>query len=60
MKKEDQKEGVMNQMYLGHRIHFNWPLIIIMAWMSMLVLGALNKTSKYGCISVSEILSGED
>jgi len=23
--------------YLGHRIHFNWPLIIIMAWATLVV-----------------------
>lgn len=44
MNKPNQK---VNYILLGHRIHFNWPLLILLAWMSLIAFGAMyNKPDK--------------
>ena len=31
----------VNYILLGHRIHFNWPLLILLAWMTLIAFGAI-------------------
>lgn len=33
----------VNYIMLGHRLHFNWPLIILLGWMTLIAFGAINK-----------------
>lgn len=31
----------VNYILLGHRIHFNWPLLILLMWMTVIAFGAI-------------------
>jgi len=31
----------VNYFLVGHRIHFNWPLLILLGWMTVIAVGAI-------------------
>lgn len=57
MNTPEKRKQVMDQVYLGHRIHFNWPLLIIIGWLSIMLYGVLNKNNE--CLIPSPTLYGE-
>lgn len=43
MEKKTEKNTVIDQMYLGHRIHLNWPLLLILAWFTLVAYASIMK-----------------
>ena len=41
MNTPEKRKEIVDQVYLGHRIHFNWPLLLIIGWLSIVLYGAL-------------------
>lgn len=39
----------VNYIMLGHRLHFNWPLIILLGWMTLIAFGAITKEDSNSC-----------
>lgn len=39
----------VNYFFVGHRIHFNWPLLILLAWMSLIAYGAIFNKQEIVC-----------
>jgi len=39
----------VNYFLVGHRIHFNWPLLILLAWMSLIAYGAIFNEREVVC-----------